>query len=59
MNIERCLDSWLVKKDTGHRGHGEGSITQCKDGRFQIMITLESGQRKYYYADSKKEAMRS
>lgn len=45
------------KKDSGHRGHGEGSITQRKDGRFQVMITLENGERKFYYAKSKKEAM--
>lgn len=45
------------KKSTGHRGHGEGSITERKDGRYQIAITLENGQRKYYYAPNKKEAV--
>lgn len=44
-------------RSKGHRGHGEGSITERKDGRYQVAISLEDGKRKYYYASSKKEAM--
>lgn len=44
-------------RSKGHRGHGEGSITERKDGRYQVAISLENGKRKYYYASSKKEAM--
>jgi len=45
------------KKANGHRGHGEGSVTQRKDGRYQVYITLENGKRKYYYTKTKKEAL--
>ncbi len=37
------------------RGHGEGSITQRKDGRWQAQISLEGGKRKTYYGKTKKE----
>jgi integrase len=40
-----------------HRGHGEGSIHQRKDGRYQISISLQNGKRKTYYAKNKKEAL--
>jgi len=46
----------IRRKDSGHRGHGEGSISLRKDGRYQIRITLEDGSRKSYYANNKKEA---
>lgn len=39
-----------------HRGHGEGSITQRKDGRFQAQLTLEDGTRKTFYGKTRKEA---
>src|SRR5690348_7811242 len=45
------------QKNSGHRGHGEGSITERSDGRYQNAVTLENGKRKYYYAKSKKEAL--
>jgi len=37
------------------RGHGEGSITQRKDGRWQAQISLENGKRKTYYGKTKRE----
>ena len=39
------------------RGHGEGTISQRKDGRWQAQITLEGGQRKRktFYGKTKKE----
>ena len=39
------------------RGHGEGTIFQRKDGRWQAQITLEGGQRKRktFYGKTKKE----
>jgi integrase len=46
----------MTSKKT-HRGHGEGSIHQRKDGRYQISISLENGKRKTYYAKTKKEAL--
>ena len=39
----------------GRRGHGEGSITQRKDGRYQAAITLENHKRKYFYGKTRKE----
>ncbi len=37
------------------RGHGEGSITQRKDGRYQAAITLENRKRKFFYGKTRKE----
>src|ERR1700681_2644801 len=37
------------------RGHGEGSITQRKDGRYQAALTLENHRRKYFYGKTRKE----
>jgi integrase len=37
------------------RGHGEGSITQRKDGRFQAAITLDNHKRKFFYGKTRKE----
>jgi integrase len=37
------------------RGHGEGSITRRKDGRYQAAITLENHERKYFYGKTRKE----
>ncbi|HJT56201.1 MAG TPA: site-specific integrase [Ktedonobacteraceae bacterium] len=37
------------------RGHGEGSITRRKDGRYQAAITLENHKRKYFYGETRKE----
>lgn len=37
------------------RGHGEGSITQRKDGRYQAALTLENHKRKYFYGKTRKE----
>ena len=39
----------------GRRGHGEGSITRRKDGRYQAAITLENHKRKYFYGKNRKE----
>ncbi|GCE18661.1 tyrosine-type recombinase/integrase [Dictyobacter kobayashii] len=46
----------VEKKSGGHRGHGEGSISLRKDGRYEIRVTLEDGTRKRVYAKNKKEA---
>jgi integrase len=37
------------------RGHGEGSITKRKDGRYQASITLEDKKRKFFYGKTRKE----
>lgn len=37
------------------RGHGEGSISRRKDGRYQAAITLENHKRKYFYGKTRKE----
>jgi len=37
------------------RGHGEGTITQRKDGRWQAQISLGDGKRKTFYGKTKKE----
>ncbi len=39
----------------GRRGHGEGSITKRRDGRFQAAITLENHKRKFFYGKTRKE----
>ena len=39
----------------GRRGHGEGSITRRKDGRYQAAITLENHKRKFFYGKTRKE----
>ena len=44
------------KRTKLHRGHGEGSIYQCKDGRYAAAITLENGKRKVFYGKTYKEA---
>ncbi len=47
----------MPRKKALHRGHGEGTITLRKDGRYAVGISLENGKRKFYYAKSKKEAL--
>ncbi len=47
----------MPRQKSSHRGHGEGTITLRKDGRYAVGITLENGKRKFYYAKSKKEAL--
>lgn len=42
---------------TKRRGHGDGSVTQRKDGRWQAYITLEDHSRKYFYGKTKKEVV--
>jgi integrase len=37
------------------RGHGEGSITRRKDGRYQAALTLDTHKRKYFYGKTHKE----
>lgn len=37
------------------RGHGEGSITRRKDGRYQAALTLDNHKRKYFYGRTRKE----
>ena len=37
------------------RGHGEGSITRRKDGRWMAALTLENHKRKYFYGKTRKE----
>src|ERR1051326_3286997 len=39
----------------GRRGHGEGSITQRKDGRWMAALTLDNHKRKYFYGRTRKE----
>lgn len=39
------------------RGHGEGSVTQRKDGLWQSYITLENRKRKYFYGKTQKEVI--
>lgn len=43
-------------KKLKRRKHGEGTITERKDGRFEAQITLENGERKSYYRKTYKEA---
>lgn len=38
-----------------HRGHGEGTIYQRKDGRWVASITLENRKRKAFYGRTRKE----
>lgn len=38
------------------RVYGEGSITQRKDGRYQVSVPGIDGKRRYGYADSQKDA---
>ena len=38
-----------------HKGHGEGSIYQRKDGRWAGAITLENRKRKTFYGETRKE----
>lgn len=47
----------MPRQKSTHRGHGEGTITLRKDGRYAVGISLENGKRKFYYAKSKKEAV--
>lgn len=49
-------DEAQSKQRRTHRGHGEGSITQRKDGRYQAQLTLEDGTRKTFYGKTRKEA---
>ena len=37
------------------RGHGEGSITQRRDGRWMAALTLENHKRKYFYGKTRRE----
>src|SRR5947209_2033571 len=48
---KECIGGVLV----GRKGHGEGSITRRKDGRYQGAITLENHKRKYFYGQTRKE----
>src|SRR5579864_4135413 len=41
--------------EMARRGHGEGSISRRKDGRYQAAITLENHKRKYFYGKTRKE----
>ncbi len=41
--------------ETKRRGHGEGSISLRKDGRWSAIISLENGKRKTLYGKTKKE----
>lgn len=38
------------------RVYGEGSVTQRKDGRYQVSVPGPDGKRRYGYADSQKDA---
>jgi integrase len=40
----------------GKRGNGEGSVHKRADGRWQTIVTLPSGKRKYYYGATRAEA---
>src|SRR2546430_17473121 len=48
---KECIGGVLM----GRKGHGEGSITRRKDGRYQGAITLENHKRKYFYGETRKE----
>ncbi len=41
--------------ETKRRGHGEGSISLRKDGRWSAIISLENGKRKTLYGKTRKE----
>src|SRR5438067_1814875 len=41
--------------DMARRGHGEGSISRRKDGRWMAALTLENHKRKYFYGKTRKE----
>ncbi len=43
----------MVKKK---KVYGEGSVTQRKDGRYQVSVPGIDGKRRYGYADSEKDA---
>lgn len=45
------------KSKQKRRAHGEGSVHQRKDGRWQADMTLENGRRRYFYGKTKKEAL--
>ncbi|HEY4001311.1 MAG TPA: site-specific integrase [Candidatus Xenobia bacterium] len=51
----------MAKKNTGRRGHGEGSITQRKDGRWvgRLDLGYENGKRKVkdFYGQTQKEVV--
>lgn len=40
----------------GKRANGEGSVHKRPDGRWQAVVTLPTGKRKYYYAKTQAEA---
>lgn len=39
------------------RGHGEGSVTLLKDGRWRAYISLGKNKRKYFYGKTQKEVI--
>jgi integrase len=41
---------------SSRRGHGEGTITQRRDGRWEARISLGGGKRKTLYGKTRKEA---
>jgi integrase len=43
---------------THRRGHGEGSIRQRADGRWEATITLEDRKRKSYYGKTRADVQR-
>jgi integrase len=47
-----------VKRMPGRRGNSEGSIVKRSDGRWMARFTLDSGQRKTFYAKTRQEAAR-
>ncbi len=45
-----------MPKKRGRAGKGEGTITERKDGRFQVQITIAPGKRKTLYGKTREEA---
>ena len=42
----------------GKRGNSEGSIAKRADGRWMARMTLETGERKTFYAKTRQEVAR-
>src|SRR5437879_3433870 len=41
---------------SGKRANGEGSVHRRSDGRWQAIVTLPAGRRKYFYGATRQEA---
>lgn len=45
-----------MSQSTKRRGHGEGSIKQRPDGRWEARVSLPGGKRRSFYGTTRKEA---